>query len=33
MTQIDKAAIAWSIAIVALGVGFAGFGSFRLNYD
>jgi len=27
MTQIDKAAIAWSIAIVALGVGFAGFES------
>jgi heme/copper-type cytochrome/quinol oxidase subunit 2 len=27
MTQIDKAAIAWSITIVALGVGFAGFES------
>ncbi len=27
MTQIDQAAIAWSIAIVALGVGFAGFES------
>ena len=27
MTQIAKAAIAWSMAIVALGVGFAGFES------
>ena len=27
MTQIDKVAIVWSIAIVALGVGFAGFES------
>lgn len=27
MTSIDKAAIIWSISIVAIGVGFAGFGS------